>query len=153
MKSMAFVIIFLGGGVALYPFINELQPAGHALNRIYSWFTPGLSVDVATRLSVSYFYASLFHLVWSALLGESASVWGPTVRGKDLVYLALRCLGYWLVSLITLGLVGMTSQKVPYSDFHRYFSYLVMCMLIGVWAGCIRDFVVAAVYYVRGKRV
>lgn len=152
MKVIAFLAIYLAGGVALFPFLDLMRPVGVFLDHFYSQIFLGSTADVAERLSLSFIYASLFHLMWSALFSESAKNWVYTINFRDLCYLALRCLSFFGVSLISLGLVGITSQKVPRTDFHQYFTFLVICMLLGLWAWSLKDFLVAAIHY-TGRRI
>ncbi|VVQ37029.1 hypothetical protein [Pseudomonas fluorescens] len=152
MKIIAFLAIYLAGGVALFPFLDLMRPVGVFIDHFYSQIFLGSGADVAERLSQSFIYASLFHLVWSALFSESAKSWVPTINFRDLCYLALRCLSFFGVSLISLGLVGITSQKVPRTDFHQYFTFLVICMLLGLWAWSLKDFLVAA-FHCTGRRI
>ncbi|UIN54156.1 hypothetical protein [Pseudomonas kribbensis] len=151
MKIIAFVVIYLAGGVALFPYLDHMRPVGISLDQFYSEFYLGSGVDVAQRLSVSFIYASAFHLVWSALFSESAKSWVYTTNITDICYLALRCLSSFCISLMSLGLVGKSTQKAPYTDFHQYFTFLVICMLAGAWAWGLKDFLIAAIYYTARK--
>ncbi|MBV4476851.1 hypothetical protein [Pseudomonas botevensis] len=151
MKTIAFFAIYLAGGVALFPFLDLLRPVGVSLDHFYSEFFLSSGIDVAQRLSLSFIYASLFHLVWSALFSESAKSWVYTTDIKDLCYLALRCMSAFCISLMSLGLVGKSTQKVPHTDFHQYFTFLVICMLLGAWAWELKNFLIAAIYYAARK--
>lgn len=151
MKMIAVVAIYLAGGIALFPFIEFLRPVGVALDSVYSWFSMGSGVDTAQRLSLSFIYASLFHLFCSVCSSASASRGVSAIRIRDLCTRALWCLGSFSISLLTLGLVGLTTYKVPKTDFHHYFTYLVICMLSGVWAWSIKDFLLTVIRYAERK--
>ncbi|WP_192558197.1 hypothetical protein [Pseudomonas allokribbensis] len=151
MKIIAFVAIYLAGGVALFPFLDLLRPVGISLDHFYSEFFLNSGVDVAQRLSLSFIYASAFHMVWSALFSESAKSWVYTTNVIDLYYLALRCLSAFCISLMSLGLVGKSTHKAPYTDFHQYFTFLVICMLAGAWAWELKHFLIAVIYYAARK--
>lgn len=151
MKIIAFVAIYLAGGVALFPYLDHMRPVGVSLDQFYSEFYLSSGVDVAQRLSLSFIYASAFHLVWSALFSESAKSWVYTTNIIDICYLALRCLSTFCISLVSLGLVGKSTQKAPYTDFHQYFTFLVICMLAGAWAWELKHFLIGVIYYVARK--
>ncbi|OFJ44894.1 hypothetical protein BJN42_16985 [Pseudomonas koreensis] len=152
MKVIAFLAIYFAGGVALFPFLDLMRPVGVLLDHFYSQIFLGSDADVAQRLSLSFIYASLFHLVWSALFSEAAKRWASSVSVRDVCYLAFQCLSLFFISLISLGLVGVTSQHVPRTDFHQYFTFLVICMLLGLWAWSLKDFLVAA-FHCTGRRI
>jgi hypothetical protein len=151
MKMIAVVAIYLAGGVALFPFLELLRPVGMALDSFYSWLSIGSGVETAQRLSLSFIYASLFHLVCAACSSTSARSWVSAIRIKDLCARALWCLGSFSISLVTLGLVGLTTYKVPKTDFHQYFTYLVICMLLGAWAWSLTSFLLSAIRYTARK--
>ncbi len=151
MKIIAFVAIYLAGGVALFPYLDHMRPVGISLDQFYSEFYLSSGVDVAQRLSLSFIYASAFHLVWSALFSESAKSWVYTTNITDICYLALRCLSSFCISLMTLGLVGKSAQKVPFTEFGQYFHFLVICMLAGAWAWELKHFLIGVIYYAARK--
>lgn len=149
MKIIAFLIIYLAGGLALYPFSEYARPVAVFLQGLYSSFSITFSVDLGLQLSLCYIYSSLFHLVWYACFSESSKSWMSTIRFKSVVHLALRLLSNLLFSLLGLGLVGMSEQAVPSSDFHQYFKFLVICMLLGTWTRSFKDFLMGVVGYSR----
>lgn len=151
MKIIAFLAIYLAGGVALFPLLDLFRPVGISLDQFYSEFYLSSGADVAQRLSLSFIYASVFHLGWAALFSESAKSWVYTTSIKDLCYLALRCLSFFCISLMTLGLVGKSIQKVPSTEFHQYFHFLVICMLVGAWAWELKNFLIAVINYAARK--
>ena len=151
MKIIAFFAIYLAGGVALFPLIDLFRPVGISLDRFYSEFYLSPGADVAQRLSLSFIYASVFHLGWAALFSESAKSWVYTTNIKDLCYLALRSLSTFCISLMTLGLVGKSAQIVPSTEFHQYFHFLVIGMLAGVWAWELKNFLIAVIHYTARK--
>lgn len=151
MKIIAFLILYLGGGVALYPYLDTVHSVGVLLDKIYSHASVELGADLWGRLGLSFIYASLFHLIWASFFSESATVWVSTINIKDMCYLFLRAVGFFATGLVALGLVGLSTKKVPYADFHQYFTFLVICMLLGVWAWSVKDFFVAVVNYTGRK--
>ncbi|WP_406226709.1 hypothetical protein ACI7YU_14015 [Pseudomonas siliginis] len=151
MKVIAFLAIYFAGGIALFPFLDLMRPVGVLLDHFYSLIFLDSGADVARRLSLSFIYASLFHLTWSALFSESAKRRASTVNVRDLCYLAFQCLGLFCISLISLGLVGITGQHVPRTEFHQYFTFLVICMLLGLWAWSLKDLLVAATHCAERK--
>lgn len=92
MKVIVFLAIYFAGGVALFPFLDLMRPVGVLLDHFYSQIFLGSDADVAQRLSLSFIYASLFHLVWSALFSEAAKRWASKVSVRDVCYLAFQCL-------------------------------------------------------------
>lgn len=96
MKIIAFLAIYLAGGVALFPLLDLFRPVGISLDQFYSEFYLSSGADVAQRLSLSFIYASVFHLGWAALFSESSKSWVYTTSIKDLCYLAIRCLSFFL---------------------------------------------------------
>lgn len=149
MKIVVFVIIYFAGGLALFPFTDYLRPVAVFFEGLYSAFSVSFSLELGQRLGLSYLYSSLFHLVWCAVFSESSKSWMSSIRLKHVAYLALRCLGNLLASLVGLGLVGMSQQAVSSGDFHQYFTLLVICLLLGSWTWAFKDFLLGVVGYVR----
>lgn len=147
MKIIAFLIVYLGGGLALYPYLDVLYPVGVSFDNFYNLFSLELGADLWVRLGLSFIYASLFHLVCASFYSESAKGWVSTINIRDICYLFLRSVGFFVAGVLVLGLVGMTAKQVPHTDFHQYFGFLVICMLVGVWVWSVKDFFVAIINY------
>jgi hypothetical protein len=151
MRTIAYLVLYLAGGLALYPCLDVLHGVGVSFDRFYSWASIDLGADLWGRLGVCFIYASLFDLVWAAFFSESSDSWTPTVRTQDVWYLFFSCIGYFAMAVVTAGLVGLTTKKVPYTDFHQYFTFLVLSALLGVWTLALKDFSVAIFHYAGRK--
>ncbi|MCD9118468.1 hypothetical protein [Pseudomonas bijieensis] len=62
MKNILFLILYLGGGVGLYRWVDFLRPVGEGLNGFYSWVWLDSGSEFAIRQFLSFSYASFF--IW-----------------------------------------------------------------------------------------
>ncbi|QKS80568.1 hypothetical protein [Pseudomonas bijieensis] len=151
MKNILFLILYLGGGVGLYRWVDFLRPVGEGLNGFYSWVWLDSGSELAIRQFLSFSYASFFYLVWMAIFPEPAKSYVYTVVGSKVVSSFLRSMALFVSCLLILGLVGVGLVKRPYSAFHQYFSLLVTCVLLGGWTIYLKDFFLTAANYMGRK--
>jgi len=153
MLRILLLAIYLLGGWAIYPLVKHLSGLGEELNAIYAWVGLDSGSELAVYQLLSFAYASVFHFVLAVFLSEPAKVWTDNIYFKEMAYLFVRLLAYFIFCFLTLGVVGLNIKWRPYSSFNMYFSILVPCVLLGSWSWSLRDCIIGASYCKAMRRV